>query len=39
MKNLDQRVLRNDRVLLTYLKKLLMANGVRSDQILIGTGK
>ena len=39
MKNLDQRVLRNDRVLLTYLKKLLMENGVRSDQILIGTGK
>ena len=38
-KNLDQRVLRNDRVLLTYLKKMLMAKGVRSDQIIIGTAK
>lgn len=38
-KNVDQRVLRNDRVLLTYLKKLMMSKGVRSDQIIIGTAK
>lgn len=35
----NQRVLRNDRVLLTYLKKMMMSKGVRSDQIIIGTAK